>query len=361
MALSGDFYINLAVVVVLILLVGAFIYQTQRKNRRARNLTIGLIIAILGQAVYLVGIILNLDASGLLIIKHVRDFIFGIFYFFIFLHYEALSKERPNTLLSSLFSGFLAIFGSFTIVLMLVPENQLMIDLTRRTANFIGLGIFMYCSYLNYRTTKRVKEWESYLESIMLSLVAFAHIIYVLGDNYLLNFLNVLGGYEMLADVLATVGTFVYVLTYLINPDYLYRLPIPIYQIIIFNQSGLPCYNREVYTKGLERPEIDEMLFPAIITAISSFLSETMGKKAQLKHIDASSKQMFINTQENLSITVIADKGTRFLQKSIKILNDLIPKDLRDDLNASDTKYKPYQETLDKLVKTAFPYLKIKD
>ena len=224
MAISGDFYINLAVFLALVILVGAFFYQTRRKNRRAKELLIGLVLALIGQTIYTIGFTTGMGEAGLLVLKHTRDFIFGLFYFFLFLHYEALSKDQTNPIFSSIFSGILAIFGSFTFVLMLFPDNTLTIALTRRSANFIGLGIFIYVSYLSWRTTKLVREWESMGESMMLTIQAFGHVIYVLGDNYLLGFLDGIGGYELIADIFGTIGILGFVTIYLVNTDYLYRL-----------------------------------------------------------------------------------------------------------------------------------------
>ncbi|MFW9992224.1 MAG: hypothetical protein ACFFD4_09280 [Candidatus Odinarchaeota archaeon] len=362
MDIDADVFVNSAVVIGLLLLGTVFVYQTRKKGRKANYLNFGLVFPVIGQSMYVLAIIYFFpDVQPIVAAKYIRDLFFGLFYYMVFLHYQALSRQRLNITLNTVFAGILAMFGTVLSIHVINPDVVFVAEVTRRTANLIGLAVFSYVSYASLLTALKLKEKEAIIESMSLSVIFFAHVIYVLGDNGLLQIFKLGTGYEMLADVLGTAGLFGFILTYLLNVNYLYRLPVPIHQIMIYSESGLPVYDRKVFTRGIENPEVESILFAGVITAISKLISESLGSLAKLRYIDASGKQIFIDSREGISLVVIADRGTKFLLNSLELLNNLIPSELKTAINATVTDMSELRPEMDRLVKKSFPYLEIRD
>ena len=172
--------------------------------------------------------------------------------------------------------------------------------------------------------------------------------------------LNTIGGYESLADLLGTLGIFLFVFIYIFNINYLYRLPVPIHQIIVYNESGLPFYSRSVRTKGIPSPEIHDMLFAGVVTAISSLMHESFGSITNLRQIDAESIQIYFVHKYNFSVVIIVSKGTKFLLQSLTVLNTLIAKNHSQAIaEKSIINTSELQEEIDHYIQIAFPYIQI--
>ena len=248
--------------------------------------------------------------------------------------------------------AILSVFASF-LFFSLITRNDLIIEITGRIANIIGLVCFGYVSYVSFITYKTLKEREAILEFISMFVVFLAHIIYVLGDNMLLSFID----YSTIADTIGTLGIFLLLLNYLSNLDYLYRLPFPIHQIIGYNSSGLCIYSRSVYTKGLKTLQIEEMLFSGLISALSSGIKESLGTSTELRYIDATNKHILLHMHKGLTIVVVADNKSNLLIESIKTVNELIGDTLRKKIDGSLINISELTQELDPIIKIAFPYI----
>ena len=347
-----DLVTNSAVVMGLTLLSLVFIYQTQRKHRRVFYLSFGLILALLAQIFYILVYVNFSNPTDLLLGKFIRDFLFGIFYFFIFIHFHNLLREDQNNYFVNLNFGILSIFASL-VLFSLTTRNDLVLELTGRIANLIGLFCFAYVSYVSFLIARMLKERQANIEFFSMFIVFLAHIIYVLGDNFFLSFID----YVTIADTMGIIGVFVLFINYLSNLDYLYRLPFPIHQIIAYNSSGLSIYSRSVYTKGLKTIEIEEMLFSGLISAISNAIKETLGTTTELRYIDATNKHILLQMYKGLTIVIVADNKSKLLMESIKTVNSLVSDELRSKLEKDLVNLNEITNTFDSIIKTAFPYI----
>ena len=347
-----DILTNSAVVIGLTLLAMVFIFQTQQKHRRVFFLSLGLIFPIVGQLIYIFISVTSNDALYGLIGKHIRDFLFGFFYYLVFLHFHSLIKERSNNILVNINFGILSIFGSL-VFFSIVTTNSAILDITGRFANLIGLSCFAYISYVSFIVARTLKERESIVEFFSLFIIFLAHIIYVLGDNFVLGTFD----YNTLADTMGIIGIFLLFINYLSNLDYLYRLPFPIHQIIAYNSSGLCVYSRSVYTKGFKIIQVEEMLFSGLISAIASAVKDTLGTSTELRYIDATNKHILLQMNKGLTFVVIADNKSSLLMESIKTVNNLVSPTLRSKIEENIVNISEFSDEFDKLVKIGFPYI----
>ena len=356
----SDTIVNSSVVVGLIFLILIFIYQTETKHRKANLLIFGLVLALVGQFIFATTLIYTKSNLTISMAKAARDLFFGFFYFFIYLHYEALSRDKPDPWIRSIFTTIIVIFTGLTITWFLDPSDMFVNNWYFRLRNIIGLACFTYALYISLFTWLKLHEKESFFETFAFFIIFIAHIIYVLGDNTYMVIFNNLGGYESIADFIATLGVFLFVFIYIFNINYLYRLPVPIHQIIVYNEAGLPLYSRSVRTKGIPVPEIHDMLFAGAVTAISSLMHESFGSITNLRQIDAESIQIYFMHKFDFTIVIIVSKGTKFLLQSLMMLNQLIAKDHYPAITEqSIINTNVMQEKIDNYIRIAFPYIQI--
>lgn len=347
-----DLLTNLSVVIGLGLITIVFMYQTSKKHRKVFFLSFGLIIPIVAQSFYVLINTTSFIQINTHIGKYIRDYLFGIFYFLIFIHFHNLFKENDTNYIVNFIFGIISIFTSF-LFLSIVTEEPVLISITGRFANVIGLACFSYISYVCFLVAKMLREREAIVEFTSFFIIFVAHIIYVLGDNFFLNFFD----YTTLADVMGIIGIFLLLINYLSNLDYLYRLPFPIHQIIIYNNSGLCVYSRTVRTKGIKAITIEEMLFSGLISAISNGIKESLGTTTELRYIDATNKHILLEMYKGLTIVVVSDNRSKLLVESIKTVNKLIPDDIRNELNGSLINVSKIPNLFDSYIKIAFPYI----
>lgn len=345
---------NVAVIIGLCLIAIVFIYQTQKKHRRVYFLSFGLLLPIIGQSFYVIIHTTNFFNIELNIGQYIRDYLFGVFYFLIFIHFYNLYNENDNNYLINIDFGILSIFTAFLFV-SIVTNDPSFISITGRFVNVIGLVCFAYISYVSFLVAKMLRERESIVECASYIIIFGAHIIYVLGDNFFLTFFD----YNSLADTVGLIGLMLLFLNYLSNLDYLYRLPFPIYQLIIYNNSGLCVYSRSVKTKGVQSIDIEEMLFSGLISAISSGIKESLGTSTELRYIDATDKHILLKIFSGLTVVIISDSKSNLLLESIKTINGLINEEFRKEINESIINVNKMYFYLDSIVKTAFPYISI--
>ena len=317
-----DFFANLFVVIGLTLITFVLIFQTQKKHRKVFFLTFCLIIPIIAQSFYVLINTTSFIHINLLIGRYIRDYLFGIFYYLIFIHFHNLYKENDTNFLVNIVFGIIAIFSTF-LFLSYFTNEPVLLTFTGRFSNIIGLACFSYISYVCFIVAKMLREREAIVEFISYFIVFLAHIIYVLGDNFLLNFIN----YENIDDAMGVIGIFLLLLNYLSNLDYLYRLPFPIQQIIAYNNSGLCIYSRPVSTKGIKATHVQDMLFSGLNSANSNGNKESLGTTTELRYIDATNKHIILEMYKGLTIVVISDIRSKLLVESIKTVNALIPDD----------------------------------
>lgn len=349
-----DLIQNVTVIIGLSLIAIIFIYQTQRKHRKVYFLSFGLLLPIIGQIFYVIIHTSNFINIELDIGQYIRDYLFGIFYFLIFIHFYNLYNENDNNYLINIIFGILSIFTAF-LFLSIFTNDASIISFTGRFVNVIGLVCFAYISYVSFLVAKMLRERESIVECSSYIIIFCAHIIYVLGDNYFLTFFD----YTTLADTIGVIGLILLFLNYLSNLDYLYRLPFPIYQLIVYNNSGLCIYSRSVKTKGIQSIDIEEMLFSGLISAISSGIKESLGTSTELRYIDATDKHILLKIFKGLTVVIVSDSKSNLLLESLKTINSLIGDDFRKDINESIINVNKMNSYLDSIVKTAFPYVSI--
>ncbi len=361
------FFINVFITLGIILLIIIFIYQSKKKNRHAPLLTWAMLLGIIGQIFHVY--YFWLESSMMNVPEHVIFWKLGWMWlagmsFLMYLHFEAISEIRPRT---TRFGVACFIFGAYyalSMAFLLNLTDSTLEAIASRYNSIPNMFAFGFAAVTSARTTVLLKERESMFETLALAMVFLGMSSFVIIDNHLpgmIGLLSIEADMETFGDVVNAAGVIILILTYLSNIDYLYRLPVPIHQLILYNSAGLPVYSRRVKTKGFEVLQVENTLFAGGMSAISSLMKEALGSSAILQHIDARHRHLFFQTRKTLTICAVADKGTKFLLQSLKLAVNLIAPQLENQLNHPIISTKNVSDQLDTLFQEAFPYLELLD
>ncbi len=348
--------ILIALDVVLGLLLVLFIYQTIRKNRQAHLLSLGLIFGFIGVTLFAIEPFLPSLGSNTSVLVN------GVFYvlmlYFIYLHFEQVVRLTPRLERLAIMSALLGIGLATSAIILTTPSpsaglgamNDLAHDLSR-------LFTFIFAAYVAFRGWLLTKERAANFEWLSLVILTIGSLPTAIANHTELNSLDGLSLYE-LGDLITFIGLALLVSIYIRKPDYLYRMPVPIHDVILYNAAGIAVYSRLVQNKGFESAKVPEHLMSMAVTAISTLLSESLQTDAQLELIESRNRTLLFETHETLTVLLICDRATYFVQRSLRLLlrsiDETTYKRLTADDFHSDAKL---VEQVDQYVAHALPYL----
>jgi len=315
------------------------IYQTISKKRYTPHLLLGYIFVVLGSIFQLLTYILALYTynSESRIIQGLVRFIFCIALYFVYLHYEALSNLTPPLYRNGTMISILTI--TFSILILNVSQNVLVPELEFFMFISYSLTVLFAISFaiiVTYKSYKLMHDKATAFELLALFILLFTFIHEVFA----------------LLGILILMGTSVY------YRDYVYRLPVPVHDFLIYSSSGLLVYSRTVKIPGINLV-LEKQLISGMFTAIASLIKETLGSDSILLQIDVNNYQIYFSVMPNKqgTLAVIAAKGTFFLKQSIKRFVLSITEELNQKINESIVDTVELAKELDLLLHQSFPYL----
>ena len=342
---------------VLALLLSLFIYQTVRKNRHAHVMTLGLLFGLMGVSIFSIQIFL----PDLLSYGDAAILANGVFYilmfYSLFIHFERVNALAPRLVPLAIMSGLAAVGLTTSAVILGVGSSSALILLNNFAHDAIRGLVLLLAAFTAFRGWLLTHEREGMMEWVSLLILAIGGIPTILGNYTEIDDFLGLGLYEW-GDLVTFIGLLILVLIYIYNPDYLYRMPVPIHGVIMYNSTGIATYSRQVRNKGFEATKMPDELMSMSITAISSVLSESLHGSAELRHIDAKFRILIFETRGDITVMLICAKATYFLRRSLKLLLHNISDSAYEVLAAEAyNKTEEIETEVDHAVKSALPYL----
>ena len=160
-----------------------------------------------------------------------------------------------------------------------------------------------------------------------------------------------------------TLAAFFLAVNYLIYGEHIYRIPKPIYSIMVYNNAGLPVYTRRFIIHGKNILKTDEMLITGALTAISTLIKESLGEKATLNNMNVGTYQIvFLPLPNNQGMmTAILLENSYHFQKSLERFIALIPAHVINLMDSSDINTAEFAKLLEPVIIKIFPYLVIQE
>jgi len=351
--------ILIALAIVLGLLLVLFIYQTIRKNRQAHLLSLGLTFGFIGVTLFAVEPFIP---SGNPLVGNISVLVNGVFYvlmlYFIYLHFEQVVRLTPRLERLALMSALLGIGLATSAIILTNQSSSVGLTAVNDYAHDLSrLLTFLFATYVSFRGWLLTRERAANIEWLSLSILTVGSLPTAIANHSDFNSFAGLSMYEI-GDLVTFIGLVLLVSIYIRKPDYLYRMPVPIHDVIIYNAAGIAVYSRLVQNKGFESSKVPEHLMSMAVTAISTLLSESLQTDAQLELINSRNRTLLFETRGNLTVLLICDRATYFVRRSLQQLLRSIDEFVYTKLAAeafesSDS----LMENVDMYVRHALPYL----
>ncbi|MHA1541620.1 MAG: hypothetical protein ACTSQH_01420 [Candidatus Hodarchaeales archaeon] len=338
------------------------IYQTIKKERYTPHLLFGFLFVGFGTLFQLIVFILGFYAYNTesRIIQDLVRIIMSLAMYFVYLHYEALSNITPPFYRKGTMISILTI--TFSILIITIKQNEPVPDLETfmfLTFALTGLLAISFAFFVTYKSYKLMHDKTTSFELTALVILLFAFIL-----QFYSALLMVIGipsplvTIDRIAEILALVGVLILMITYLYYKDYVYRLPVPVNDFLIYSSSGLLVYSRTVKIPGINLV-LEKQLITGMFTAIAALIKETLGTDSMLQQIDVSNYRIFFSEMPNKqgTLAVIAAKGTFFLKHSIQRFVLSITEELNQQINEPIVDTAELAKELDVLLHQSFPYL----
>jgi hypothetical protein len=186
-------------------------------------------------------------------------FLVSLSFFFLGLHYEALASLKPALWF---FSVTLAINSAIALVLCLdlvglMISSALSYLVIRLLTSVAALVVVVRATQIVCRIHNLAHERATRLELLGILLLTFYRVDFFVRDfGHAFGIISP-GTIESalittLGLALVAVGLGVILVNYTVHPDYIYRLPFPIHSVMLYGSSGIPIYNRHVYSSAFK-------------------------------------------------------------------------------------------------------------
>ena len=330
-----------------------FIYKGIIRKFFAPFLTTALILALIGNIITFIENDMKVNLYGI--------FLISIGFFFLYLHFEALTSIRPKLFTFIILLGL----NSMLLIITLIKSFDLLTDnlsfsICRKITSVSSVIIFSRVLFIVIQVNKNAKIKETKIEIIAMILFLIYVTIFFIRD-FLIKEIILYSLFSQVGVIFSVLGSILLVLNYILHPNYIYYLPFPIHSIILYNKNGVISYSRNLDSVGLLQ-KFPEIVLSGTFSAISILIKETLGSGAKIQKINADQYQIyFINfPKENMTLAVIALGNTYFFQKSLKKLSKLIPHETLKRMNEPGVNLLDIRPEIDKYLLKAFPYIRIK-
>ncbi len=222
---------------------------------------------------------------------------------------------------------------------------------------YVGLGIPIYI-----KTYKYTKEIKPILLSLALISVGVGFFISFLGDlEFILD--DVFGiPFDLppffdaifnISSVFPFIGITLFVIVYLINIDYIYRLPNDNFILLVLRSGGTPIHTIHLRTR--KQIDVKEFLLSGMITAINNVFKEIIEEEIPIERITSQGINILIRSGEYISAVIITDKVTYFLVKGLqRYINEFEVK-FAEEIKRNEENIHAYDDAVE-ILRSVFPF-----
>jgi hypothetical protein len=340
-----------------------FIYQTTRKQRSAPHFLILLTFGMVG------GIFAFLDSARIFpdpkrIFLAAQLTCYGFQFFFFYLFLEELRGLKVNTARFMIAFGLLAlqVFSLWTIVWF--KEYPVTGDLwLLADTGYDGLALFTFlgCGIPVYLKTYRItKEMKALFLSFALLIVSLGFII-IFGVDYTNYFGQTPAWLDDISDfgeIFPMTGLLLFVLSYLSNVDYIYRLPNDNYILMVTYKSGVTIH--AVKFQNRANIVVEENLISGLLTTINIIFTNVLKSTNYIESMTSKNATILMQAGEKIVATIMADSASAILVRALKRYVTEFERTFKASLDADESNMEVYDPAKN-LLQTIFPFIHIKE
>ncbi|MEJ2279059.1 MAG: hypothetical protein P8Y70_15130, partial [Candidatus Lokiarchaeota archaeon] len=284
--------------------------------------------------------------------------------------FERLISQKPNSWRLAIMIGLLL---TQTIGLWLVfyyTVNSINTDMAWLIADigywtpallvYLGMGVPIF-----FKTYLYTKEIRPLILSIALLFVGIGFIFSFLNDlPFIFGVFNidipssqVIMNVSEIANIFPLIGIILFMLPYLINIDYLYRLPNDTYILMVLRKDGTPVHTVKFKTRN--KVKIPEFLLSGMISAINGVFKELFKKEASIRTISSEGIHILLEPKGEILALIITDNISYFLRQGLKRYVRIFGKEFSKQLEQGESNILAYDRAIN-LLKSIFPFFIVK-
>ncbi|MHA1912663.1 MAG: hypothetical protein ACTSYA_13330 [Candidatus Kariarchaeaceae archaeon] len=352
-------WISALIFVFLIVLLLLFHYRSYSQLRVRRKLETAFFLGGLGAGLMALNELLVEMGNSYDFLIGLSRISYSLTYFIIFLFFEGGMNEKPKTIKLVVLSVFLG--GSIISSIMFAAYSDGIVDwirffgdISRWGLGFLSLG---FGTITLWKVSRVTHEKSAILQMLGTGIISIGFLIQMTGtpkitkDEDIMNL--ILDG----SNVIIIIGILSLLIIYTIKPTLVERIPIPVYQILVYTSAGSHLNSVRVSTRGLEKSsEIDDYLITGLATALTSFVKEVTGSERELEIIKTTDRVVMFDLGDEISLSMIAERTTEVLLDSLHALRKKYEEKV--DYNWLATDPLPTEEFAG-LIHEVFPYLDV--
>jgi len=331
-----------------------FSYQSIKYKKSGDFIMWGLISCVIGSFFLILDLFFNIETipdarQGVLMIISTYFNVIGFICFHIFIE---RNKAEISLKLNAILFCLVGLAGGAYSAFALNPTEENFI-LPLIGYSLFGIAAFSNATLVNWRAyIATERETEPLVQTIAMAIITL---------GFSMGFLSSLDiGPNSLGNILQLSGLMLYLLPYINNINYMYRLPVKIQMIGIFNVAGISIF--DVAWDPRLKENMD--LLASAFQAMNTLLNETLFVKRPVKQIVAPKGAIMLRQFEDLMIVVVAESTNAIMASSLdRFLREFSKKiELHDKIIQGIITSKEQEEirikTLPLLTQT-FPYLEL--
>ncbi len=323
------------ILILFVIILGLFIWQISIKKRVANHLIASLICGTIA-SVLMVQENVFLESRSIpwitVLVWELIFFAFQTFFFYLFL--ESLISIKINPYRLAIVLIFLV---SHIISLYLVYLKYVYVEAFGTGAiiedkfddmfwiisdiSYNVLAMVVYAAFgipIYYNTYKFTKERKPVIFIVALILISLGYFISLLRDlnTYVNNPSEIVFAISEVSEYLKLLGLFMFIITYLLDVDYIYRLPFNIYILTVLYKDGNKIHT--VRLKTSRKIQIEDVLLSGLISAINSVYSQTLETKSLIESISSKDASILLKSGEFITVVIVTDKGSAVLLNALE-------------------------------------------
>ena len=357
-----EFYIKIGQLVIILVILGYFLYRRYRDKITGFTWFISLFSFIVLQALIEIAIFFptqNGKIASDSTIQEIHMIPSALALFGLFLYLEFVRGEKPNSILlglaSVLLGGYIAVYFielSFGLESTLSPEYRS----SRVILNVLQAFVLAETFYIFIQDVRKVEYKKLRRISLMMAIAFGIGLFFAILKIFERWTIQVNPNLSFYGAIPFTITFGILAIAFIANPFYVYLLPTKINKILIFNDAGILLYSVRI---GAEEPELSQdSLFSGIVSALRSLISETTGAQSDLRKISFRDKKLLVaeNKEGNVSTIIVCDSDSFILQTAARQFTDSFYEKYRDILERFDGTISKFSETSD-IVRRIFPFV----
>lgn len=325
---------GLFLVISLLLSLAIIFYLIKRYLKLRVNVVLYLsaviLIGMLSDSVALYGVFSGIQTENLEILGGFFGILSG--YFLIYFLETYKSEKKPTGVFSimSFFTGGIMV-ALFFELLLINPEEELLIYLNYALSTFRGLYyllFFIYLSYLAYKSIKTIyphaidENHKKRLKIIQMSIIVSYSGTALIYTAYNVSLAFTIQMSQDMTNILVSLCAVVFswgmLYGYAKTPRAYELHPIKIYKLMIISKDGLPIATHDFIPELNKAQKTDNVLIAGAITALRSFMEEITGDKDELRSLVFQTKTMEVEIKDDYIFIVFAENMSTYLKNSLK-------------------------------------------